>query len=120
MSRAFKIFDRGSTGKVSLDEYTETLGELVGNNTEGAIRFLFKIYDENGDGGLEEAELFEALKASTEENGMMFADSELMDLTHALWEDAGMPADGSAKMSLDHLQRQMTSHPGLANGLAER
>ncbi len=47
MDRAFKIFDRSGTGKVSLDEYTETLSQLVGNNNDGAIHFLFNIYDDN-------------------------------------------------------------------------
>ena len=48
MDRAFKIFDLSCSGKVSLDEYTETLSQLVGNNHDGAIQFLFNIYDENG------------------------------------------------------------------------
>ncbi len=47
-----------------------------------------------------ESELREALRASMEENGMLFDAGELDDLTRALWEDAGMPQDGSGEMSL--------------------
>ena len=31
--------------KVGLDEYTETLRKLADNNTEEAIKFLFRVYD---------------------------------------------------------------------------
>ncbi len=53
-----------------------------------------------GDNRLVESELREALRASMEENGMLFDAGELDDLTRALWEDAGMPQDGSGEMSL--------------------
>ena len=64
-----------------------------------------------------ESELKEALKASMEENGMVFDGQELDDLTHALWEDAGMEDGG--KMTLEDLKGQLERHPGLANGLAD-
>ena len=50
VDRAFKIFDkRGSVdGTITLDEYTETLSELVGRGPDGAMEFLFRIYDEKG------------------------------------------------------------------------
>jgi ribosomal protein S3AE len=31
-----------------LDEYTETLRKLADNNTEEAIKFLFRVYDADG------------------------------------------------------------------------
>jgi len=89
VDRCFHIFNSSGSGKVSLDEYNECLGQLAGNNNEGAIKFLFDVYDVNGDGRLVEAELREALRASMEENGMIFDGRELDDLAHALWEDAG-------------------------------
>ncbi len=119
MDRAFKIFDRSGSGKVSLDEYTETLSQLVGNNSDGAIHFLFSIYDENGDGRLDEAELREALRASMEESGMGFDAAELDDLTGALWEDAGMTSGGGGSMALEDLRAQLERHPGLADELAD-
>ncbi len=67
-----------------------------------------------------ESELKEALRASMEENGMVFDAGELDDLTRALWEDAGMAADGSGEMTLENLKEQLVRHPGLADGLADR
>ena len=49
VDRAFTIFDRSGSGKVSLDEYVDTLNQLMGTDNEGAIQFLFHIYDENGE-----------------------------------------------------------------------
>lgn len=41
--------DKSRTGFVSLDEYQETLNGLRGEgDNDGAVRFLFKIYDSNG------------------------------------------------------------------------
>ena len=41
--------DKDRTGFVSLDEYQETLNGLSGqDSSDGAVRFLFNIYDSNG------------------------------------------------------------------------
>jgi Ca2+-binding EF-hand superfamily protein len=48
VDRAFKIFDKSGKNSIDIDEYTETLSKLTGNNTDAAIKFLFDIYDDNG------------------------------------------------------------------------
>ena len=53
-----------------------------------------------------------------EENDMNFDQKELKDLTHALWEDAGIEIGGN--MTLSHFKEQVSKHPGLANELAVR
>ena len=55
-----------------MDEYTETLAQLVGKDADAAIEFLFRIYDINDDGLLDFEELKEVLKASIAESGMTF------------------------------------------------
>ena len=42
------MFFQNNDEKVGLDEYTETLRRLVDNNTEEAIKFLFRVYDADG------------------------------------------------------------------------
>ena len=73
--RAFRVFDRQKTGKVLVDEYTETMRKLVGN-TDGAIEFLFRIYDIDEDGTIDRDELKEVLKASMSESGLTFDEKE--------------------------------------------
>ena len=76
IDRTFAIFDRLNIGRVFVDEYTETLAQLVGKNADAAIEFLFRIYDINDDGFLDFEELKEVLKASISESGMTFDDQE--------------------------------------------
>lgn len=44
--------------------------------------------DSLDDGSLRRDELLEALKASIEESGMMFDNSQLSNMVDAIWEDA--------------------------------
>ena len=75
--RAFRVFNRNKTEeKVLVDEYTETMAKLIGNNTDTAIEFLFRIYDIDEDEAIDRSELKEVLKASMSESGLTFDDKE--------------------------------------------
>jgi Ca2+-binding EF-hand superfamily protein len=120
IDRAFGIFDQNRDGRVDLDCYNETMAQLAGKNADAAIEFLFRIYDGNGDGCLEFEELKEVLKASMGESGMTFDDTDLDDLTRALWEDAGMNETDNKRMTFSDLSGQFDRHPALAFELADR
>ena len=62
------------------------------------IKFLFRIYDVNGDGVIKESEFKEVLTASMKENGLNFDDEELYKLAHVLFIDG---VEGSDTMTLD-------------------
>jgi len=45
--RAFQIFDKDNSGKVSIAEYRETLEQFSNQSVEEKVRFLFQIYDQD-------------------------------------------------------------------------
>ena len=47
--RIFQIFDADKSGKVSHLEYREILEQFCGQSADDKLRFLFQIYDQNGD-----------------------------------------------------------------------
>jgi len=50
--RAFKIFDKDGSGRVSIFEFRQTLDEFCSRSTEDKVRYLFQIYDSNGRDGI--------------------------------------------------------------------
>ena len=46
--RAFRIFDKDGSGRVSIVEFRQTLDEFCSRSTEDKVRYLFQIYDSNG------------------------------------------------------------------------
>ena len=46
--RAFQIFDKDKSGKVSIIEYHETLEQFCSQSVEDKVRFLFQLYDQDG------------------------------------------------------------------------
>jgi Ca2+-binding EF-hand superfamily protein len=62
---------------------------FTGENPEDKIKFLFRVYDVDGDGLIQEKELEQVMRACMEENGMKFSDEQirkikirLQSLTH--------------------------------------
>ena len=51
--------------------------QFTGENPEDKIRFLFKVYDVDGDGLIQEVELEQVMRACMEENGMKFSDEQI-------------------------------------------
>lgn len=62
--------------------------QFSGQSTENKIKFLFKVYDLDGDGLIQHEELQHVMRACMDENGMKFSDTQLDDLTRAMFDDA--------------------------------
>ena len=76
---------------------------------------LFKVYDPNGDGVIDQSELKEIIKSCVAENGMEFDETQVDDLARALFEDAVKP--GKDGISVDDLSDQFRKHKGLLENL---
>lgn len=47
--RVFEIFDKDNSGSVSLQEFIDAIHQFAGQSPEDKIKFLFKVYDIDGE-----------------------------------------------------------------------
>ena len=100
---------------MSLEEFLETMHQFANQGEEEKLSFLFKVYDPNGDGVIDQSELREIIRSCVAENGMEFDDDQVNDLALALFEDAVKP--GKDGISVDDLSDQFKKHKGLLENL---
>jgi len=46
--RVFQIFDKDNSGSISLQEFIDAMHQFAGQSPDDKIRFLFKVYDLDG------------------------------------------------------------------------
>ena len=109
------MFDKDGSGSVSLEEFLETMHQFANQGEEEKLSFLFKVYDPNGDGIIDQSELREIIKSCVSENGMEFDEVQVNDLVKALYDDAVKP--GKEGISVDDLSDQFKKHEGLLENL---
>lgn len=123
VERAFRIFDRDGNGTVSMAEFIDTMHQFAGQSSDEKLVFLFKVYDLDDDGLIQQSDLREVMKACMEENGMRFDEKEIEDLAQALYEDAAGLAAGEAAMethgiTVEDLKAELSKHDGLLENLS--
>ncbi|XP_063633431.1 NADPH oxidase 5 [Cydia splendana] len=114
--RVFQIFDEDDSGAISLQEFIAAVHRFAGQSHEDKIRFLFKVYDQDGDGLIQHRELQHVMRACMEENGMTFSEQQLLELTTAMFEDADTEQRGA--ITYEALRRQLDRHGGLLHNLS--
>lgn len=45
----FQIFDKDNSGSISLQEFIDAIHQFAGQSPEDKIKFLFKVYDLDGE-----------------------------------------------------------------------
>lgn len=75
--RVFQIFDKDNSGTISLQEFIDAMHQFSGQSSENKIKFLFKVYDLDGDGLIQHEELQHVMRACMDENGMKFSDTQV-------------------------------------------
>ncbi|XP_017779285.1 PREDICTED: NADPH oxidase 5 [Nicrophorus vespilloides] len=114
--RVFQIFDKDNSGSISLQEFLDAMHQFAGQSPEDKIRFLFKVYDLDGDGLIQHKELQHVMRACMEENGMRFSEEQIDDLTVAMFEDADTNNRGA--ITYEALKYQLEKHGGLLENLS--
>ncbi|KAK2589308.1 hypothetical protein KPH14_007859 [Odynerus spinipes] len=114
--RVFEIFDEDNSGTISLQEFIDAMHEFAGKSADDKMKFLFKVYDIDGDGLIQHRELEHVIRACMEENGMKFSDEQIEDLTIALFEDADACDRGA--ITFEGLKKQLEKHEGLLENLS--
>jgi len=127
VERAFRIFDRDKNGSVSMAEFIDAMHQFAGNGADEKLVFLFKVYDLDDDGLIQQSDLREVMKACMEENGMNFDEKEVEGLAQALYEDAAGLAAGEdvpghervcPGITVDDLKAELAKHEGLLENLS--
>ncbi|KAK6643680.1 hypothetical protein RUM43_005190 [Polyplax serrata] len=113
--RVFDIFDKDNSGTISLEEFIDAMHQFAGQTSDDKIRFLFKVYDLDGDGLIQHKELQHVMRACMEENGMRFSEEQIEDLTMAMFEDADPHNRGT--ITYEALKHQLEKHGGLLENL---
>uniref|UniRef100_A0A1A9X4W1 NADPH oxidase 5 n=1 Tax=Glossina brevipalpis TaxID=37001 RepID=A0A1A9X4W1_9MUSC len=114
--RVFQIFDKDNSGSISLQEFIDAIHQFSGQSADDKIRFLFKVYDIDGDGLIQHKELHDVIRACMEENGMEFSEEQIEDLTTAMFEDADPYNRG--EITYEALKNQLHKHGGLLENLS--
>ncbi|XP_065083543.1 NADPH oxidase 5 [Ochlerotatus camptorhynchus] len=114
--RVFQIFDKDNSGSISLQEFIDAIHQFAGQSPEDKIKFLFKVYDLDGDGLIQHLELQHVMRACMEENGMQFSEDQIEDLTMAMFEDADKFNRGA--ITYEALKNQLEKHGGLLENLS--
>ncbi|CAG4972387.1 unnamed protein product [Colias eurytheme] len=114
--RVFQIFDEDNSGTISQHEFIAAVHRFGRQAPEEKIRFLFKVYDLDGDGLIQHRELLHVMRACMHENGMRFSSQQLLELTAALFDDAGGSERGA--ITCEDLRDQLMRHPGLIDNLS--
>ncbi|RZC33532.1 NADPH oxidase 5 [Asbolus verrucosus] len=114
--RVFQIFDKDNSGSISLQEFLDAMHQFAGQSPDDKIRFLFKVYDLDGDGLIQHKELQHVMRACMEENGMQFSEEQIDDLTVAMFEDADTNNRGA--ITYEALKNQLEKHGGLLENLS--
>ncbi|XP_052756784.1 NADPH oxidase 5 [Galleria mellonella] len=114
--RVFQIFDEDNSGAISLQEFIAAAHRFAGHSPDDKMRFLFEVYDMDGDGLIQQRELQHVMWACMEENGMQFSDEQLQQLTRAMFEDADTEQRGA--ITYEALRHQLTKHDGLLENLS--
>ncbi|KAJ0171651.1 hypothetical protein K1T71_012414 [Dendrolimus kikuchii] len=114
--RVFQIFDEDDSGAISLQEFIAAVHRFAGRSPDDKLRFLFKVYDLDGDGLIQHRELQHVMRACMEENGMQFSEEQLLELTSAMFEDADPRQRGA--ITYEALKDQLASHGGLLENLS--
>ncbi|BES91416.1 NADHypothetical protein oxidase [Nesidiocoris tenuis] len=114
--RVFQIFDKDNSGSISLQEFLDSMHQFAGQTPDDKIKFLFRVYDLDGDGLIQHKELQHVMRACMEENGMRFSEEQIEDLTMAMFEDAD--SDNRGAITYEALKNQLTKHGGLLENLS--
>ncbi|KAJ8982925.1 hypothetical protein NQ317_004581 [Molorchus minor] len=109
-NRVFDIFDKDNSGSISLKEFLDAVHQFAGQSPDDKIRFLFKVYDLDGDGLIQHKELQDVMRACMEENGMQFSEEQIIDLAVAMFEDADTQNRGA--ITYEALKNQLEKHGG--------
>ncbi|XP_062502529.1 NADPH oxidase 5-like [Corticium candelabrum] len=113
--RFFQLFDKSEDGFLSTKELIDGISLLTQGSKLDKLRFLFEVYDVDGNGYIDPEELRIVLESCMGESALKLSDEQLDDLTNALFGD--MDADESGTITFEELKAQLDRNPSLVENL---
>ncbi len=101
--RLFCYMDKDSSGTLSLHEFINGLEVVVNGSQEEKMEFLFKVFDVDGDGYIDNDELRIMLKCCLEDSPSLDTNETIDDLTAILFKRVDV--DSSGQISLNELKK---------------
>uniref|UniRef100_A0A4W6FYZ5 NADPH oxidase 5 n=1 Tax=Lates calcarifer TaxID=8187 RepID=A0A4W6FYZ5_LATCA len=134
--RFFALFDSDGSSSISLDELLKALDLLIHGSETDKLRFLFQVYDVDGQGwrsvssdsgqvfilsgsagsgSIDPDELRTVLKSCLRESAISLPEEKLDDLTLALFESADK--DNSGAITFEELKAELETFPEVMENL---
>ncbi|XP_077981859.1 NADPH oxidase 5-like [Glandiceps talaboti] len=109
--RFFRILDKANTGRVSTRQLVYRLNFLKYGTATDRLRFLFQLYDMDGNYYIERSELKSLLRSCLRDNKMTCRNKQLEDLTDVLLQDVN--TNSVDKITFADFQNQIKKYPNL-------
>lgn len=116
VERMFRIFDADNSGAVSLEEFMRVMRSFSQQSPTEKLHYLFQVYDLNDDNTIQFSELRSVISECMKENGLIFSENEIDELTRMLFEDAD--TDGSGSITFNEFRDQLQRHPAFLENLS--
>eukprot|EP00997_Jenningsia_sp_PLL12_P004730 NODE_1965_length_1022_cov_168.458376_g1597_i0.p1 GENE.NODE_1965_length_1022_cov_168.458376_g1597_i0~~NODE_1965_length_1022_cov_168.458376_g1597_i0.p1 ORF type:complete len:262 (-),score=28.18 NODE_1965_length_1022_cov_168.458376_g1597_i0:130-915(-) len=107
----FRMFDRDGSGDIDFTEFVLALavyhGKSQGHSVEDKARFLFSVYDVDGDGFISKDDLRKVLYDCLVSNDIAISQTDLANLVEATFQN--MPSAASGRIDFEAFKRSKAS-----------
>lgn len=113
--RFFALCDSNNSGTTDILNLTSPLMKVTKGTPSQRLKFLFDLYDVDGNGKLDIEELMTVLRCCMEESSVKLSEDDLENLTAVLFESADTKNTGY--ISFDEFRNELEKHPGVIENL---
>lgn len=111
----FHTLDVRNKGSINVGDMMEGFAKLRSNNIDERIRFVFGVFDRNGDGIISRHDLQDAIRASVLESGSEMNETEMNTLVKSLLQL--FTSNGTDQVFLEDFASVLRNYPDLLEGM---
>ena len=113
--RFFSMFDTDDDGSIDMKELVNGLQILTKGTKSEKLKFLFNVYDIDGNGSLNKDEMRVVLQSCVHESNIKFNEDQLEELVDAFFEETD--EDQNGQITFDEFSSCLSKFPGVAENL---
>ncbi|ESO98417.1 hypothetical protein LOTGIDRAFT_159226 [Lottia gigantea] len=114
-TRFFELFDNDKSGAIDLEELMRGLRLVIKGDYISKLKFLFDVYDADGNGSIDEAELRTVIQSCVDESSLSVSEADMNKLISVMFQSTD--EDKSGLISFDELKTELDKHPGVMENL---